>query len=168
MSRRTLIILLIVSGGLNLFLAGVIVTSIVIHQSRHGGMTGPDRQAGFRLFRAVRGLDEPHRSRARALWKEKRREIRARIRAVREARRDLGAMLRKGDASASAIEAGFKRLHDARGDAQTALHALVRQIVEKLTPEQRKRFYRTAFRPRKMGRQRHRRERREDRRERRE
>lgn len=165
MSRRLLIILLIVSGGFNLFFAGVIVTSLVVHDRRHGGMGTPNRRSGFRLFLAVRDLDEPHRSRALALLREKRPEIRARIRAVRKVRGELGRMLRRGDASAGDIEQGFERLHKARGDAQRALHALVRVIVDKLNPGQRKRFYRTAFRPRTA---RHHRERRQRRRERRE
>ena len=110
---------------------------------------GPGPRAGFRLFLAVRQLDEPYRSRVQALLGEKRPEIRAKIRAVRAARGELGRMLRDGRASAEAIEASFRKLHQARGDAQTALHALVRQIVEKLSAEQRKQFYRTAFRPRK-------------------
>lgn len=162
MSRRLLIILLIVSGGVNLFLAGVIVTSIVVHERRHGGVHNVNRRAGFRLFLAVRDLDEPHRARAMALLREKRPEIRGKIRAVRQARRDLGRMLRSGDSSAADVEAGFRRLHAARGEAQVALHALVRTIAEKLTPDQRKRFYRAAFRP-KPRRMRERRERRQER-----
>ena len=165
MSRRTLIILLIVSGGLNLFFAGVIVTSIVVHDRRHGGIQGVNRRAGFRLFMAVRNLDEPHRTRALALLRAKRPEIRTKIRAVRQARRDLGRMLRRGDSSAANIEAGFRRLHNARGEAQVALHALVRVIAEKLTPDQRKRFYQAAFRPRPARRDRRHRERRQERRE---
>jgi len=164
-SRRVLIILLIVSGGFNLFLAGVIVTSIVVHERRHGDMHKVNRRAGFRLFLAVRDLDEPHRTEAMALLKARRPEIRAKVRAVRRARRDLGRMLRRGDSSAAAVEAGFQRLHKARGEAQVALHALVRVIAEKLTPDQRKRFYQAAFRPRPARRNRRHRERRQERRE---
>jgi len=166
-SRRTLIILLIVSGGLNLFLAGVITTSIIVHVNRPELGHGPSRRAGFRLFLAVRELPEPHRAKAQALLREKRPEIRAKIRAVRVARRELGRMLRDGTASAEQIEAGFQKLHRTRGEAQTALHALVRQIVEKLPSAERKKFYRTAFKPRRHRHRRHERRERERREERR-
>ena len=146
MSRRTLIILLIVSGGLNLFLAGVIATSIVVHLNRPEVGRGPGPRSAFRLYRAVRELDEPHRSRARALLREKRPEIRARIRAMRAARRDLRRLIREGTASDDAIEAGFRTLHRARGEARVALRGLVRQIAGTLAPEQRSSFYRKAYR----------------------
>ena len=146
MSRRTLIILLIVSGGLNLFLAGVIATSIVVHLNRSEAGSGPGPRSAFRLYRAVRELDEPHRSRARALLREKHPEIRARIQAMRAARRDLRSLIGKGTASDDAIEAGFRTLHRARGEAQVALRGLVRQIAGTLALEQRSSFYRKAYR----------------------
>ena len=148
MTRRTLIILLIVSGGLNLFLAGVIATSIVVHMNRAevGRTLGP--RTAFRLYRAVDELDEPQRSRARALLKEKRPEIRAKIEAIRAARRDLRRRIRNSAAVPGTIEAGFHSLQQARSEARMALHTVVRQIAETLTPEQRRRFYRKAYRPR--------------------
>ena len=149
MTRRTLIILLIVSGGLNLFLAGVIATSIFVHLNRAGD--GPGPRAAFHLYRAIRGLDEPHRSRARALLREGRPQVRARIRAVRAARRDLRRMIRDGRVSDEAIDAGFRALDSARGAARLAMRDLVRQIAAPLTAEQRRRFYRSAYRWRGRG-----------------
>jgi len=70
-TRRTLIILLIVSGGLNLFLAGIIAASVFAYWNRPDIGSGP--RTAFRLYRAVDDLAEPQRSRARALLKEKRR-----------------------------------------------------------------------------------------------
>ncbi len=148
MTRRTLIILLIVSGGLNLFLVGVIAASVVVHWNRAevGRTLGP--RTAFRLYRAVGGLDEPQRSRARAQLKERHGEIRARIETIRAARRDLRRRIRDGAISPEAVEAGFRSLQQARGEAQAAVHALVRQIAETLTPDQRRSFYREAYRPR--------------------
>ncbi len=146
MTRRTLIILLIVSGGLNLFLAGIIAASVFAYWNRPDIGSGP--RTAFRLYRAVDDLAEPQRSRARALLKEKRPEIRARIEAIRAARRDLRRRIRDGAVAPDAVESGFRRLQQARGEAQTALHALVRRIAETLTPDQRQRFYREAYRPR--------------------
>ena len=148
MTRRTLIILLIVSGGLNLFLAGIIAASVFAYWNRPDIDRGPGPRTAFRLYRAVDELPEPQRSRARALLKERRPEIRARIDAIRTARRDLRQRLRRGATSPEAVEAGFRSLQRTRGEAQTALHALVRQIAETLTPDQRQRFYRQAYRPR--------------------
>jgi len=146
-TRRTLIILLIVSGGLNLFLLGVIAASIVVHMNRAevGHTFGP--RTAFRLYRAVDALDEPQRSRARALLKEKHPEIRAKIEAIRTARRDLRKRVRNGAVAPAEIEAGLHGLQRARGEARMALHTLVRQIAETLTPDQRRRFYRQAYRP---------------------
>ncbi len=146
MTRRTLIILLIVSGGLNLFLAGVIATSIVVHMNRPDVGRGPGPRTAFRLYRAVGALDEPQRSRARALLKEKHSDIRAKIEAIRTARRDLRRRIRDGAVAPEAVEAGFRSLQQARGEARMALHTLVRQIAESLTPDQRRRFYRKAYR----------------------
>lgn len=148
MTRRTLIILLIVSGGLNLFLAGIIAASAIVHWNRSEIGRGPGPRTAFRLYRAVDELAEPQRSRAHALLKEKRPAIRARIEAIRAARRDLRRRISRGAVSPEAVEAGFRSLRLARGEAQAALHALVRQIAESLTPDQRQRFYRQAYRPR--------------------
>ena len=146
MTRRTLIILLIVSGGLNLFLVGIIATSVYMHVYGHGGESGPDPRTAFRLYRAVDRLDEPQRSSARALLKAKHPEIRARIKDIRAARRDLRRRIRDGAAAPEAVEAGFRSLQQARSEAQAAFHALVRQIADSLDPAQRRRFYRAAYR----------------------
>ena len=146
MTRRTLIILLIVSGALNLFLVGIIAASAIVHWNR--SEIGPGPRTAFRLYRAVEELAEPQRSRAHALLKEKRPAIRARIEAIRAARRDLRRRISRSAVSPEAVEAGFRSLRLARGEAQAALHALVRQIAESLTPDQRQRFYRQAYRPR--------------------
>ena len=160
-TRRTLIILLIVSGGLNLFLVGVIAASVIVHWNRPEIRGGPGPRTAFRLYRAVDNLDEPQRSRARSTLKEKRPEIRARIEAIRAARRDLRRRIRDGAVSPEAVESGFRSLQRARGEAQAALHALVRQIADSLTPEQRQRFYREAYRWRVRKHKRHRSEERE-------
>ena len=148
MTRRTLIILLIVSGGLNLFLAGIIAASVFAYWNRPDIDRGPGPRTAFRLYRAVDELPEPQRSRAHALLKEKHPDIRARIEAIRAARRDLRKRIRDGAVAPDAVEEGFRSLQRTRGEAQMALHALVRRIAESLTPDQRERFYRQAYRPR--------------------
>ena len=148
MTRRTLIVLLIVSGALNLFLVGIIAASVIAHWGGPEIGPGPGPRTAFRLYRAVDELEEPQRSRARGLLEEKHPQIRAKIQAIRAARRDLRRRIRDGAVSPEAVESGFRRLKRARGEAQAALHALVRQIAESLTPDQRQRFYRQAYRPR--------------------
>ncbi len=148
MTRRTLIVLLIVSGALNLFLVGIIAASVIVHWGGPKAGHGPGPRTAFRLYRAVDELEEPQRARARALLKEKHPQIRAKIQAIRAARRDLRRRIRDGAVSPEAVESGFRSLQRARGEAQAALHALVRQIAESLTPDQRQRFYRQAYRPR--------------------
>ena len=146
MTRRTLIILLIVSGGLNLFLVGLVAASVIFYWSQSDIGRGPGPKSAFRLYRAVDGLGEPQRARARALLKENRPEIRARIEAIRTARRDLRKRIRRGATSPEAVEAAFRNLRQARSEAHMAYHALVRRIAETLTPDQRRRFYREAYR----------------------
>lgn len=148
MTRRTLIILLIVSGALNLFVVGIIAASVIAHWGGPEIGRSPGPRTAFRLYRAVDGLDEPQRARARALLEEKHPQIRAKIQAIRAARRDLRRRIRDGAVSPEAVESGFRSLQRARGEAQAALHALVRQIAESLTPDQRQRFYSQAYRPR--------------------
>ncbi|MCY4393676.1 MAG: periplasmic heavy metal sensor [Rhodospirillaceae bacterium] len=146
MTRRTLIILLIVSGGLNLFLVGIIAASVIVHWSRSEIGRDPGPRRAFRLYRAVDNLDEPHRARARATLKKMHPEIRAKIEVIRAARRALRKQLRDNAVSPEAVEAGFRSLQQARSETQAAFHALVRQIAETLSPEQRRRFYREAYR----------------------
>ncbi len=148
MTRRTLIVLLIVSGALNLFLVGIVAASVIVHWGGPETARGPGPRTAFRLYRAVDGLDEPERARARALLEEKHPQIRARIQAIRAARRDLRRRIRDGAVSPETVESGFRSLQRARGEAQAALHALVRQIAESLTPDRRQRFYSQAYRPR--------------------
>ncbi|MDE0705958.1 MAG: periplasmic heavy metal sensor [Rhodospirillaceae bacterium] len=148
MTRRTLIILLIVSGALNLFVVGVIAANVILYWHVPNAQHGPGSRTAFRLYRAVDDLDEPQRARARALLEEKHPQIRAKIQAIRAARRDLRRRIRDGAVSPEAVESGFRSLQRARGEAQAALHALVRQIAESLTPDQRQRFYSQAYRPR--------------------
>ena len=155
MTRRTLIILLIVSGGLNLFLVGLVAASVIFHWNRSDIGRGPGPKSAFRLYRAVDDLGEPQRARARALLEEKRPEIRARIDAIRTARRDIRRRIRRGATSPEAVEAGFLKLQQARREAQIAFHALVRQIAETLAPDERQRFYRKAYRWRVRKHKRH-------------
>lgn len=156
MTRRTLIILLIVSGGLNLFLIGAIAASAIVHWNRAEVGRTVGLRSAFRLHRAVGALDEPQRSRAQALLKEKHGNIRARIDAIRAARRDLRRRIRDGAVAPEAVEAGFRSLQQARGEAQAAFHALVRQIAESLAPERRPGFYREVYRWRARKHKRHR------------
>ena len=148
MTRRTLLILLIVSGALNLFVVGVIAANVILYWHVPNAQHGPGSRTAFRLYRAVDDLDEPQGARARALLEEKHPQIRAKIQAIRAARRDLRRRIRDGAISPEAVESGFRSLQRARGEAQAALHALVRQIAESLTPDQRQRFYSQAYRPR--------------------
>ncbi len=154
LSRRFLWITLIGSLAVNLFLAGFIVASVV--NRGWDGHHGRAHRGRLHLRAAFRVLDGDTREMAQKTWRERLPEIRERLRAIREAHRNFRATLDKADTDPAAVQAAFQRVHDARGAAQALIHKTIREIGEKLTPEQRKAFYKAVFERRFRRRDRHR------------
>lgn len=142
LSRRFLWITLIGSLAVNLFLAGFIVASVVNrgwdgHRSAHRGR--------LHLRAAFRALDGEARETAREHWRQRLPQVRQKLRAIRDAHRAFRATLDKADSDPAAVETALQRIHAARGEAQAFIHQTIREIGEKLTPAQRKAFYKAVF-----------------------
>jgi Spy/CpxP family protein refolding chaperone len=142
-SRRFLWITMIASLAVNLFLAGFIVASVV-NRGWHGHRLPPGR-GRLALRAAFHTLDAKTRATAEQQWRAKLPEIRAKLVAIRDAHRAFRAALDKAGTDPSGVEAAFQRIHAARGAAQTLIHQTIREIAEKLSPDQRKKFYKAVF-----------------------
>lgn len=170
MSRRTLIILLTISGGINLFIAGLVVASLFFHGWRGGP---PGRHHGPLNFRAAMAtLSEPSREKARAIWVKNLPQLRERIRARRKIRRSLRDLTRSGNPTPTEIDAILKKLSLERGETERMVHGILLRIGGQLRADERSKFYRSVFKRRRFFRRRHhdrerRRERRRDREEKR-
>ncbi|MEQ8698301.1 MAG: periplasmic heavy metal sensor [Bauldia litoralis] len=143
LSRRFLWIALIGSLAVNLFLGGFIIASVI-----NRGWDGHHKNAyrgRLHMRAAFRALDDEARQAARAQWRQRLPEIREKLRAIREAHRAFRATLDTADGDPAAVQAALQRIHAARGEAQTAIHRAIREIGEKLTPAQRKAFYKAVF-----------------------
>lgn len=141
-SRRFLWIALIASLAVNLFVAGFVVANVA-HRGwdRHR----PPPRGLIHLRAAFRTLDGDTRKTAREIWRARRPALRQRIETIRDAHRAFRAAVEKSDTDPAAVETAFQRLHEARGAAQAYVHQTIREIGDKLTPEQRLRFYKAVF-----------------------
>jgi Spy/CpxP family protein refolding chaperone len=142
-SRRFLWVTLIGSLAVNLFLAGFLVSSAI--NRGWDGHHRPPHRGRLHLRAAFRVLDKDAREMARQHWRERLPAIRRSLDAIREAHRAFRAALDKADTDPAGVQAAFQRVHDARGAAQQLLHKTIREIGEKLTPEQRLKFYKAVF-----------------------
>jgi Spy/CpxP family protein refolding chaperone len=149
-SRRFLGIALGASLAVNLFLAGFIVASVINRGWHHHGP--PHGRLALRA--AFHDLDPATRTTVEAIWRGRLPEIRSKLEAIRTARREFRAALHRDDIDPAAVQAAFQRVHDARGAAQQVIHQTIRAIGEKLTPAQRRKFYRTVFERRRWRRDR--------------
>jgi len=139
LSKRGLGIALIVSLGINLFLAGMIVTGALYHK-RGGGVAGYDRP--FPHWSARRALDGESRRKVDSIWREARPDLRSRIREVRKARRGIRRQLRADTLDRSALDKAFAALRASTSNAHNAMHALIGRIAETLSAEERRRYFR--------------------------
>lgn len=139
LSKRGLGIALIVSLGLNLFLAGMMVTGALFHK-RGSGMAGYDRP--FPHWSARRALDGESRSKVDTIWREARPNLRTHIREVRKARRNIRRQLRADTLDRSALDKAFAALRTSTNSAHNAMHTLIGRIAETLNAEERRRYFR--------------------------
>jgi len=157
LSQRGLGIALIVSLGINLFLAGMIVTAAVYHKGGRG-WAGTDRLYPHRSAR--RALEGESRGKVDTIWREARPDLRMRIREVRRARRDIRRQLRAETLDRSALDKAFAELRASSAGAHGAMHAVIGRIAESLSAEERRSYFRRQHwrRYRRQHRQRQRRE----------
>lgn len=137
MKRKWLIAGLLASLTLNLALVGFLI----------GTSSGPSmwRARGFDpsvgLARLVRFL--PPERRNELLDDAKQREIRASLRDLRRAQRNLNKALTAEPFNRAAVKAALRRFRDQFADNQALSHAAFVAIAERLTPEERQRFVRS-------------------------
>jgi len=139
LSKRGLGIALIVSLGVNLFLAGMMVTGALYHK-RGGGMAGYDRP--FPHWSARRALEGESRGKVDTIWREARPNLRAHIREVRKARRDIRQQLKADTLDRPALDQAFAALRASTNSAHNAMHALIGRIAETLNVEERRQYFR--------------------------
>jgi uncharacterized membrane protein len=139
LSKRGLGITLIVSLGINLFLAGMIVTAAIYHKGGRG-WGGYDR--AFPHWSARRALDGKSREKVDAIWRDARPDLRKRLQEVRRARREIRHQLRADTLDRAALDRAFAALRASHDAAHNAMHALIGRIAETLNAEERRRYFR--------------------------
>ncbi|MEJ2120662.1 MAG: periplasmic heavy metal sensor [Alphaproteobacteria bacterium] len=140
LSKRGLGITLIVSLGINLFLAGMIVTAAIYHKDGRGWGGGYDR--AFPHWSARRALDGKSRDKVDTIWREARPDLRKRLHEVRRARREIRRQLRADTLDRAALDRAFAALRASTDGAHIAMHALIGRIAETLNAEERRSYFR--------------------------
>ncbi len=139
LSKKGLGITLIVSLGINLFLAGMIVTAAIYHKDGRG-WAGPDRPFPHRSAR--RALDGKSRDKVDEIWREARPNLRTRMHEIRRARREIRRQLRADTLDRAALDRAFAALRASTDGAHIAMHALIGRIAETLNAEERRSYFR--------------------------
>jgi uncharacterized membrane protein len=137
MRPRGLIVALVVSLGLNLFLAGLIVGGVVT--ARRTAEARPAIGAAPRLALGRAGDDLP-RDKRRAFRQALREASRAAQEPIREARglrREAVAQLERPDFDAAAAIAGMNRARVLDGQGRSAVEAAIMTFAATLTPAER-------------------------------
>ena len=139
-SRSTRIVL-IASLALNVFALGAFTSALVLDGSRWFG----DRERPRRFI----GMPSPHRLRAaldegdqrtlHAAMEAHRSEIRARIRGIRAARRDVAEAIRAQPFDRARLDAALVRLRESEGATATEIHGMIAELVAKLDADGRAR-----------------------------
>lgn len=139
LSKRGLSIALIASLGINLFLAGMIVTATIYHKGGRG-WSGYERSFPHRSAR--HSLEGDSRKKVDEIWREARPDLRMRLREVRQARREIRRQLRADTLDRSALDRAFAAFRTSTNAAHNAMHALIGRIAETLNAEERRSYFR--------------------------
>lgn len=141
MTARRLWILLILSISANLFLGGLFAGKLIFDRKppSHGPRLRFDMRQGMQALRPA------ERDKARQLWRLRQPELRTRLRAVREARRNLRRVLEEKGSSQEQIEQAFMEVRKRGDDVQTSFQTILRDIATSLPPDQRQAFFRAIF-----------------------
>jgi uncharacterized membrane protein len=135
--------LLIASIVLNVFLIGAIGAGVA---ARHGLIFDGDRGRPPRAFdlpspRKIRAvLPEDSRPVAEAMFAAHRDEMRGRIRALFEARRQVAAAMRAEPFDRVALDAAFAELRTRQDDVATAAQGIIADLAAELDAESRGRI----------------------------
>ena len=152
-STRKLAIALAVSIGFNLFLGGAIASAWLVKR-QYGGLrpSPPEGMAGdfdFRGGLAALGGE------ARPLAREVRREYGPRLReagkAMHDARREVGRMLRADAIDPAELDKALAALRARSDEAQAVMHQVLMEAVANLTPDQRRKFLNAAMQRGRRG-----------------
>jgi uncharacterized membrane protein len=125
MFQRPRPILLVVSLALNLFLIGTVVGGLVVGQ-RLRAIRPPPERGGPALWAAARGLSPEHRDAYREVLRGEGGEVRAKLRAAREARMQAWKTLGQEPFDADAVR---QRLAAARTQDAAARQELEERLV---------------------------------------
>ena len=145
-STRKLAIALAVSIGFNLFLGGAIASAWLV--KRQYGESRPPRagMAGDFDFRGgLAALDDDARPLARDVRREYGPRLRQAGKAMHEARRDVGKMLRADEIDPVTLEAALAELRRRSDEAQAVMHEVLMKAIGNLTPDQRRKFLEAAM-----------------------
>ena len=145
---RRLAIALVASLALNLFLGGMATSRWLFHPPPPAHFAGPGDFGHFNRRAALRALSGESRDRVEALWRQHVDDIRPRIRAVREARREVARQLLAEPIDDTALERAYARLREHADAAQAAVHAMLGEVARALSPDERKRFFEAALKRR--------------------
>lgn len=142
MTARRLWIFLIVSLTANLFLGGLFAGKLIFDRkpAKHGPRLRVD------LRHATEVLKPAERETATKLWRLRQPELRVRLRASREARRNLRRILEAEGSSQKQIEEAFAEVSKRGRDVQSSFQTVLRDIAYALPADQRKAFFRAVFR----------------------
>ena len=146
-STRKLAIALAVSVGLNMFLGGAIASAWLV--KRHYGDLRPPAQAGmagdFDFRGGLAALDKDARPIARRIRQEYGPRLRDAGKAMHDARREVGRMIRADTIDPAELEAALAELRKRSDEAQAAMHGVLMEAIRGLTPEQRRKFLEAAM-----------------------
>lgn len=137
MTRR-LSVLLMISVGINLFLAGMLVTQWLTAAPMD--MAGP-----FNRHAAEAALSKEHRAVAQRIWAENHSAMLDKLRKARRVRQDIKRQLDAETFDKPALEQSFATLRDIMVPVGTDIFATVVEIAEALPLEERRRYFATGF-----------------------
>lgn len=144
---RKLAIALAISVGLNLFLGGAIASAWLVKR-QYGELRRPS-QAGMVGDFDFRGGLAALGGEAQPLAREIRREHAPRLReagkAMQEARREVGRMLRADEIDPAELGKALADLRKRSDEAQAAMHEVLLESITRLTPDQRRLFLEAAM-----------------------
>lgn len=144
-ASRRLATVLALSLALNFFLGGMYFSGWL---SQRQAAETPAAGA-FKMRRGRAALDEAAKPTFDAVWARHEDDIRPRVKAMREARREVRRLLQAEDFDAAALAAANAVLREKSEDAQSAVHAAMGEIAAALTPEQRLAFSEAVLRGKK-------------------
>jgi uncharacterized membrane protein len=139
---RWLILLLVVSVGVNLLGVGLIAGRLMSDRPER---PIPPMSLGWIL----RALDEDSRKQLRPQFEAHTREVRPLLRKMRQAQRDFNDQLLMEQPDSAAMQSSLQQLRRSSDEYQTEMHAMMVEIIARLDADQRARIVSILRNPRK-------------------